>query len=393
MATLSELKNDARKALLKKDLDTALILYEQIHQHDGKDVRNWLKLAELYAKTGKTQEALREYGTIAGKYADDGFIVQAIAINKIVLRLDPENGRAKVHLAELSRERGEEWDDDGSTTSKPQLQLQKTPLLSGLSRQEFNSFIESLNLRTAEDGEKIVAAGEEGNFLFLIGMGSVRLETTDASGVRKVLRQLDEGDFFGEQAFMSRSAYRDDAISQGATAVMEINRDTFDSWVEKFPGIQQTVEEFYRKRVLERVLAVSPLFLGIPAEAHEALTHYFHRKSFADGDIVVAQGDQGTSCFLIRSGKMAISTEDFRHPGKMVALGELSEGEFFGEVSLLSDKPRTATVVAVGESELMELTRQDFNAIVETFPAILETVSRYQKQRVQSTIKKVIGGN
>jgi len=262
-----------------------------------------------------------------------------------------------------------------------------------MSGQELNAFIESLNLRTVEDGEKIVTTGDEGNFLFLIGMGSVQLVAKTASGERKVIRQLDEGDFFGEQAFMSRGAYQDDAIALGATAVMEIDRATFDSWVEKFPGIQQTVEEFYRKRVLERVLAVSPLFRGIPAEAYEALTRYFKRNSFADGEVVVAQGDQGDSCYLIRSGKVVVSTEDFRHPGKMIALGTLSEGEFFGEVALLSDKPRTATVIALGKTEVMELTKEDFDAIVAKFPTVLETVERYQKQRVQSTIKKVIGGN
>jgi len=95
MATLAELKRDARQALLKKDLDTALMLYVQIHQADDKDIRSWLKLAELYAKTGKTDEALHEYSAIAAKYAEDGFVVQAIAINKIILRLSPGNGRAK----------------------------------------------------------------------------------------------------------------------------------------------------------------------------------------------------------------------------------------------------------------------------------------------------------
>ncbi|MDX8408573.1 MAG: cyclic nucleotide-binding domain-containing protein [Mariprofundales bacterium] len=393
MATLSELKNDARQAMLNKDFEASLLLYEQIHQHDGKDVRSWIKLADLYVKTDKQSEAIREYSAIAGRYADEGFVVQAIAINKIILRLDPKNARAQERLAELSRERGEEWDggDDASKAS-PHIQLQQTQLLSGLAGQELNAFINSLHLRTAADGEVIVRTGEEGKFLFLVGMGAVRLEAVDAAGERRVLRQLGEGDFFGEQAFMSRGEYRDDAISEGETAVMEIDRVTFDAWVEKFPNIQQTVEEFYRKRVLERVLAVSPLFRGIPADAYKALTSYFQRKRFSDGEVVVSQGDQGDSCFLIRSGKVAVSTENIRKPGTMIDLDELSEGEFFGEVALLSDKPRTAMVKAVGDVELMELKRDDFSTIVAEFPAVMATVERYQKQRVQSTIKKVIGG-
>jgi len=391
MASLAELKTDARNALLKKDLDAALLLFTEIHERDAKDVRSWAKLAELLDKTGKTADAIREYNGVAAHYAEEGFVVQAIAISKIVLRHDPTNKRAQERLKELSRERGDAWDGGGQTSAaKPQIQLQNTPLLSTLSGSELNAFIDCLNLRTAEDGETIVRTGEEGGFLFLIGMGAVRLEAVDQHGERKVVRRLEEGDFFGEYAFMSRTTYLDDAVAEGQTSLMEIDRATFDSWVQRFPSINETVEKFYRQRVLERVLAMSELFRGIPVDAYKALTGYFTRRAFADGESVVKQGDAGDSCFLIRSGKVSVSTEDFRHPGKQVDLGVLNDGAFFGEVSLLSDKARTATVVAKGPVELMELKRSDFTAIVKDFPQVLKTVETYQKERVKSTIKKVI---
>ncbi|MDX8413902.1 MAG: cyclic nucleotide-binding domain-containing protein [Mariprofundales bacterium] len=389
MATLAELKTDARNALLKKDLDAALMLFEEIHEKDSKDVRSWAKLAELLEKTGKVAEAIREYNGVAAYYAEEGFVVQAIAISKIVLRHAPDNKRALERLQELSRERGDAV-DGGESASKPQIQLQKTPLLSTLSGDELHAFIDCLNLRTVDDGEMIVRTGDEGGLLFLIGMGAVRLEAVNSQGERTLVRRLEEGDFFGEYAFMSRSSYLDDAVAEGQTSLMEIDRATFDSWVERFPSINETVEKFYRQRVLERVLAISELFRGIPVDAYKALTGYFTRRAFADGESVVKLGDAGDSCFLIRSGKVSVSTEDFRHAGKQVDLGFLNEGAFFGEVSLLSDKKRTATVVAVGEVELMELKRSDFTEIVKEFPQVLKTVETYQKERVKSTIKKVI---
>ncbi len=391
MATLAELKTEARNALLKRDLEGALALFTQIHEQDPKDARSWAKMAELLEKTGKTEEAIREYNAVAGYYADEGFVVQAIALSKIVLRHDPNNKRALERLKELSRERGDAWEGDGSAAAaKPRVQLQNTPLLSGLSGDELNAFIDCLKLRTAEDGETIVRAGDPGGVLFLIGTGAVRLEAVNPQGERTLVRRLGEGDFFGEYAFMSRSNYVDDAIAEGQTSLMEIDRATFDDWVKRFPSISETVEKFYRQRVLERVLAISDLFKGIPVDAYKALTGYFTRRAFADGECVVRQGDAGDSCFLIRSGKVSVTTEDFRHPGKQVDLGVLSEGSFFGEVSLLSDKERTATVVAVGDVELMELKRSDFKKIVEEFPQVLKTVEAYQKARVKSTIKKVI---
>ncbi|MDQ6964978.1 MAG: cyclic nucleotide-binding domain-containing protein, partial [Mariprofundales bacterium] len=386
MASLAELKTDARNALLNKDLDAALMLFEEIHEKDSRDIRSWAKMAELLEKTGRVADAIREYNSLAAYYADEGFVVQAIAISKIVLRHAPDNRRALERLQELSRERGDAWSGDESSP-EPQIKLQDTPLLSTLSGDELQGFIEGLTLRTVEDGEMIVRAGDEGGPLFLVGMGVVRLETVDAHGERRVVRRVEEGDFFGEYAFMSRGSYQDDAVAEGQISLMEIDRVTFDSWVQRFPSINETVEKFYRQRVLERVLAVSELFRGIPVDAYKALTGYFTRRAFADGERVVTLGDAGDSCFLIRSGRVAVSTEDFRHAGKMIDLGYLNEGDFFGEVSLLSDKRRTATVVAVGDVELMELKRSDFNEIVKSFPQVLNTVERYQRERVKSTIK------
>ncbi len=392
MATLSELKADARAALLARDNEGALLLYKQIHEQDSNDMRAWSKMAELMEKTGDRDGAVREYNSIAARYADEGFVVQAIAISKIVLRLSPDNKRATERLRELSRERGDDWNGgaEASGGARPSVSLKETPLLSGLSGEELQTFIGHLNPREAEDGEAIVRAGEQGECLFLVGSGCVRLEAVDKQGKRTVLRRLEEGDFFGEHAFMSRGTYQDDAIAEGPTVVLEINRATFDEWVQRSPSVQETVETFYRQRVLERVLAVSELFKDIPAEACKALTHHFQRRTFSDGECIVRQGDAGDSCFLIRSGTVAVSTEDFRNPGKIVDLGKLGEGAFFGEVALLSDKPRTATVTACGAVELMELKRSDFNEIVKEFPQVLQTVESFQKARVKSTIKKVI---
>ena len=68
----------------------------------------------------------------------------------------------------------------------------------------------------------------------------------------------------------------------------------------------------------------------------------------------------------------------------------MGEGAFFGEVALLTDKPRTATVVAKDALELMELTRKDFNAITLEYPSVRSIVELYQKKRVQDTIKTLM---
>ncbi|MDX8395275.1 MAG: cyclic nucleotide-binding domain-containing protein [Mariprofundaceae bacterium] len=400
--SIDQIRIKAKKALLDGKYKKALEFYEELHKDDVKDLRLHAKLAELRDKTGDISGAIKDYVTVANAYADQGFVVQAIAINKIILRLDPERTEIKEKLKELSTERGDDWaistispqDNvqafDISSKDRAKLSFERTPLLSGLSGDELEEFMDSLELKDVIAGAPIYEKGKEDDSLYLIGIGSVRLEIEVANGVKRVFSRLNEGDFFGEHAFMSRTVHHESAIAEVDVSLLIINRETFDAWVEKYPGIQSTVESFYTKRVLARVLAITPVFEGVPAEARVALADKFHLRSFAAAEMVVKEGDPGFTFYLIRSGQVSISALDAKGSGKNVQLGRMGEGAFFGEVSLLTDKPRTATVIALGNVELMELTREDFNDIVAAHPSVLKIVEAYQKKRVQNTIKTLM---
>ena len=71
---------------------------------------------------------------------------------------------------------------------------------------------------------------------------------------------------------------------------------------------------------------------------------------------------------------------------------ELEEGDFFGEISILTGEPRTATVTTVTSCELLELDRPALNSIIETHPNVLEVLREFHKRRAESTIEAAIRG-
>lgn len=398
--SIEALKSKAKRALLEGKYKKALGFFEELYKSNPGDLRNHVKLAELREKTGDTTGAIKDYVAIAKAYAEQGFVVQAIAINKIILRLDPARNEIKEKLKSLSSERGDDWAistitsvdrTEGATLQKGQAKLgvERTPLLSGLSGEELESFIDSLELKEVAAGNYIFKQGDEGDHLYIIGMGKVGLKASLASGKKRLYSSLSEGDFFGEHAFMARSKHHDSAIAESDVSVLMIDRATFDSWVERYPSIQSTVEDFYRRRVLARVLAITPVFEGVAAEARMALADKFSMNVFKDGEVIVTEGEAGDRFYLIRSGHVTVTTQGMG-AGVLIELGHMGEGSFFGEVSLLTDKPRTATVTADGDVEVMELTRDDFNAIVAEYPTVRKVVETYQKQRVQDTIKTLM---
>ncbi len=404
--SLAELKNKAKKALLDGKYERARDLFAQIHEQDPTDIRSFVKLAEMKEKTGDTQGAIRDYIEIASIYAEQGFVVQAIAINKIILRLDPDRTEVKEQLQKLSSERGEDWATstatvqaavqrssplDMSASERLKLGFSRTPLLSGLSGEELDAFIDSLDLKELKAGDVLYREGESGEYLYLIGMGSIRLQVSLPSGKSRTYSHLHEGDFCGEHAFMSHLKHDSTAVAETDTRVLMLDRPTFDRWVSKYPQIKNTVEDFYRKRVLAKVLAVTPLFEGVPDNIRLALAERFNVCRFQRGEVIVREGERGDTFYLIRAGRVLVTTSRMDATGGIVNLGQMGAGSFFGEVSLLTNKPRTATVIAGQDVELMELTREDFNAIAARFPSVRKVVEAYQKQRVQRTIKALMG--
>lgn len=399
---ITDLKQQAIKALLNGKYENARDSFAEIHKQDPSDLRIFCKLAEMKEKTGDLSGAIANFSEIASRYAEEGAVAQAIAINKIILRLDPNRMDIQQKLQELSSERGEEWvvpadsAEAAGKSASPHGQSSSerfksgftdTPLLSLLSDEELNGFMDSLTLKEFAAEQVIYEEGGEGEFLYLIGMGAVRLQARLPNGKTHVFSHLQEGDFFGEHTFMSHLKHSNSAVAETDSDILMVDRATFNTWVSKYPEIMNTMEEFYNKRVLAKVLTLTPLFKGIEDDVCMELAKKFTVSRFLQGETIMRKGEQGDTFYLIRSGSVQVSVDKKDAPGRQVGLDQMGEGEFFGEISLLTDLPRTATIIASQDVELMELTREDFRAISTRFPSVRKVVESYRKERAQRTIK------
>jgi CRP-like cAMP-binding protein len=94
--------------------------------------------------------------------------------------------------------------------------------------------------------------------------------------------------------------------------------------------------------------------------------------------------------FIIASGTVKAWVRDPK--GRFLKVKELSEGEFFGEISVITGKPRTATITAAGEVEVLELGKTTLDSIVQKHPHIKQVLADYQKKRAQETVSAIIKG-
>jgi cAMP-dependent protein kinase regulator len=135
-------------------------------------------------------------------------------------------------------------------------------------------------------------------------------------------------------------------------------------------------------------LQASAIFASFERETLVRILASTELRSYGEGDIIVTEGEQGSSLFLIVSGTVKVFTRT--ETGVNVPLAELVPGDFFGEVSLLTGKPRTATITAKTEVNAIELDRQAIDEIARDHAEVLTTLDDFCKQRAHETVEAVI---
>jgi CRP-like cAMP-binding protein len=134
-------------------------------------------------------------------------------------------------------------------------------------------------------------------------------------------------------------------------------------------------------RYAQRLLATA-LFGNLTEEELLAVVRGLRLHLHGPGDILVTEGEPGQSIFILASGGAKVFV---RSPsGRNFPVAELREGEFFGEISSLSGRPRSATLTASARCELLELDRSTLDAIARTHPHVADVLEEFYIRRASS---------
>jgi CRP/FNR family transcriptional regulator len=135
-------------------------------------------------------------------------------------------------------------------------------------------------------------------------------------------------------------------------------------------------------RLLERV----PLFDGLtPAEVEE-LAKVAVPRTYEAGQVVFREGDQGDTCFVVKSGAIKISRE---HGGRTIALAELRVGDMFGELSMFGGEVRSATAAALEDTAAIALLAGDVRRLLAGNPEIALKMLETMANRVRATNQRL----
>ncbi len=132
--------------------------------------------------------------------------------------------------------------------------------------------------------------------------------------------------------------------------------------------------------IVERLSAVD-IFAPLTSEETAMLAQAASSHVFAPGETVIRAGDPGSSMFVVHNGRVSVQLSE---NGRPVTVATLSDGAFFGEMALFTGEPRTASIVAIEETEVLEIGHAAMKRVFENNPDLVESLSHIIAERRQA---------
>lgn len=400
------LRDKAARLHAEGDLEGAKALYEQVVEADPYEVGYRQRLADVCRRLGKDDEAIEAYEAVAARFAADGLLLRAIAVCKQILEIDPSHTETQHRLADLySRRRrppssvatkaprtrrknrtGAALKLEDLVRSRPQLKQQaepaealpSIPLFGDLPKNAFISLLGGLKMRRFTAGDSVITEGERGDSFFILSSGRVRIEKGTDAG-KLTLAFLHDGAFFGEMALLADGPRTASVVAEVDSLLFELDRELLDRTVAQFPSVARVLRDFYRERLLSTTMAVHPLFSPFSGTERRQLMNMFSSRQFKAGENLITQGEPGEGLYLLLSGKLSVLKSGDRAP-----VAELGAGDMCGEMSLLSNAPTMASVVAATDALVLRLARRRFLEVADANPEVRELLEAVYRDRLQS---------
>jgi len=156
---------------------------------------------------------------------------------------------------------------------------------------------------------------------------------------------------------------------------------------KKVDEIAHELSDSHAARALELFGEVDFL-AALPAEALQRMSGAATHHHFDAGEQLVAEDDEGGSLFVLSRGRVKVAKSGREIGASSVELATLEAGQFFGEMSLLTGAPRSATVTAVDAVEAFELDRAALAPILQADPTLAEPLARVLGERVAATLER-----
>ena len=264
---------------------------------------------------------------------------------------------------------------------------EKIPIMGAADEEQLRELFLAAQVKEYQDGDTIVRQDDYTNDFLIIASGRVDISVLpDKSQFERKVAELTAGNFFGEMSLISGRRRSATATAAGTTRIIEIPRKSILKMLYTSPAAKTMVDQAFLIRAVQGYL-----FPDTPSALLGKLVTRATTETLAKGHVVFKEGDPADAFYLIRNGMVKISKTSGE---REIVLSYLVSGNFFGEGALLSSGARTATVTTIFPSELIRLTKRDFDNFLAANPTLREgPLKKLEDRRIASLVAEATPGS
>lgn len=273
---------------------------------------------------------------------------------------------------------------------KPQLSVSETialildtlPLVKEMSKLQLRELLLDSHIRMPKAGSAVFNKLDYTNTFFSIIEGNVDIQIEDGHGTKKIIT-LNKGAFFGEMGLLSGRRRAATVLAGDHCVLMETPRNSMLRLISAVDNVRQQIDNWFVRNAISTY--IGPMLS--PSAIDALIASGIEKRRFLTNQILFQEGDEADGFYLVRSGSLIVSKKGGRGNQDKI-LSYISAGNYVGEMALINNVKRSATVKAAVPSEVLVLKAEAFKEQLALNPAWRESIEKVMFERIRSNVEQ-----
>ncbi|XP_053111337.1 cAMP-dependent protein kinase type II-beta regulatory subunit isoform X2 [Hemicordylus capensis] len=251
-------------------------------------------------------------------------------------------------------------------------------LFKNLDPEQMSQVLDAMFEKQVEGGEHVIDQGDDGDNFYVIDRGTYDIYVK-CDGVGRCVGTYDNRGSFGELALMYNTPRAATIIATSSGSVWGLDRATFRRIIVK--------NNAKKRRMYENFIESLPFLKSLELSERLKVVDVIGTKIYKDGEQIIAQGDMADCFFIVESGEVRItmkrkSKKDIEE-NEAVEIARYTRGQYFGELALVTNKPRAASAFALGAVKCLVMDVQAFERLLGPCMEIMKrNIANYEDQLI-----------
>lgn len=269
--------------------------------------------------------------------------------------------------------------------------LKRVPVFAELSEEDLADVASHLLVRHVPAGELVFRSGDTGDSMYIVESGRIEISAGTPEEPGELLARMVGGNFFGEMALLTGKSRSETAHAVSNTNLWVLYRKEFDKLLVKYPSVARTLSSALRERlshqsssvVSEPHLEKLAELAGLSRLQVDEIANLLDPKTIKRGSTIYSEGKAGKVMYFVERGHVELISSSTEGSER------LTTGDFFGEMSLLTGKPRIETARARTQVDLWLLHKRDFDSLLFKYPNIAVALSQVLGGRIDGAVDRL----